>query len=126
MLGLALEAKRNWADAEREFNLVALSSNGDCEGSARLAHLYALSGRSARAHKILEQLLAPTPDQYVDPYQLAFIYTALGQKREAFAWLEKAIRKRTAIIMKVDPYMDPLRSDPQFDRLLALAHLPSS
>jgi tetratricopeptide (TPR) repeat protein len=126
MLGLALEAKRNWADAEREFNLVALASNGDSEGSAHLAHLYALSGRSARAHKTLQQLLSPTPDQYVDPYQLAFIYTALGQKREAFEWLEKAIRKRTAIIMKVDPYMDPLRSDPQFDRLLDLAHLPPS
>jgi tetratricopeptide (TPR) repeat protein len=123
MLGEALEAQRSWDDAEREFHIVALASNGDNEGLARLAHLYAVTGRSARAREILQKLLRPAPDQYADPYQLAFIYTALGRKTEAFEWLDKSIRQGTAIIMKVDPYMDPLRNEPEFERLLGEAHL---
>jgi tetratricopeptide (TPR) repeat protein len=123
MLGQALEAKQEWADAEREFHIVALASTGDSEGSARLAHLYALTGRRAAAEEILQKMLAPAPDQYVDPYQLVFIYTALGQKKEALEWLDKSIRQRTAAIMKVDPYLDPLRSEPEFEHLLAEAHL---
>jgi len=123
MLGQALEAKHDWAGAEKEFHTVALASTGDSEGPARLAHLYALTGRRAKAEEIVAQLLKPPPDQYVDPYQLAFIYTALGQKEQALDWLEKAVHQRTAIIMKVDPYLDPLRGSPAFNRLLAEMHL---
>jgi tetratricopeptide (TPR) repeat protein len=123
MLGQALEAKRDWAGAEHEFLAVALASTGDSEGPARLAHLYALTDRKGKAQEILGKLLMPAPDQYVDPYQLAFIYTALKRKTEALEWLAKAVRQRTAIIMKVDPYLDPLRGDPEFPLLLAEARL---
>lgn len=123
MLGEALEAQRDWAGAEREFHTVELASSGDSEGSARLAHVYALSGRSARAHEILDKLLKPSGDRFVDPYQIAFVFTALGEKQKALEWLEKSVRQHTAIIMKVDPYLDPLRGEPEFQRLLAEAHL---
>ena len=41
-------------------------------------------------------------------------------KDEAFAWLEKDIdlRKETVVFLKVDPQLDPLRSDPRFAVLL--------
>jgi hypothetical protein len=64
-------------------------------------------------------LLHPAPDQYVDPYQIAFVFTALGRRKQALEWLAKAVGQRTAIIMKVDPYLDPLRADPEFHQLLA-------
>lgn len=123
MLGQALEQRGEWADAEREFRAVALASTGDSEGLARLAHLYARTGRRKQAEEIVGKLLDPQPDQYVDPYQLAFIYTALDQKPAAFEWLEKAIRQHSASIMRVDPYLDPLRKEPEFQRELAEAHL---
>ena len=123
MLGEALEAKHDWAAAEREFHTVALGSSGDMEGLSRLAHVYALTGRTDQSKEILAKLLDPAPDQYVDPYQLAFIFTALGEKEKALDWLEKAVRQHTALIMKVDPYLDPLRSEPRFQQLLAEAHL---
>jgi tetratricopeptide (TPR) repeat protein len=123
MLGQALEAQHDWTGAEKEFQTVDLASSGDSEGSARLAHVYALTGRSARARDILDKLLKPSADQFVDPYQLTFVFTALGEKEMALEWLEKAVRQHTAIIMKVDPYLDPLRGEPEFQRLLAEAHL---
>jgi len=123
MLGEALEAKHDWAGAEREFHTVELASSGDTEGLARLAHVYALTGRSGKAAEMVAKLLNPPPDQYVDPYQIAFVFTALGQNDKALDWLEKAVRQHTAIIMKVDPYLDPLRAKPRFQQLLAQAHL---
>lgn len=123
LLGQALEAKHEWAAAEGEFRTVALISGGDSEARSRLAHLYAETGRTEEAEDIVRMLTNPPPNLYVDPYQLAFIYTALNQKSLAFDWLGKAIRQRTAVIVKVDPYLDPLRGDPQFQRLLAEAHL---
>jgi tetratricopeptide (TPR) repeat protein len=123
MLGEALEAKHDWTGAESEFRTVALASTGDGEGLARLAHLYAVSGRRAQAEEILQKLIHGPADRYVDPYQLAFIYTALNEKPLAFAWLARAVRQSTASIMKVDPYLDPLRGDPRFQELLAASHL---
>jgi tetratricopeptide (TPR) repeat protein len=123
MLGEALEAKHDWGAAEREFHTVALASSGDMEGPARLAHVFALTGRIAQSKEILAKLLNPAPDQYVDPYQLAFIFTALGQKEKALDWLAKAVHQHTAAIMKVDPYLDPLHAEPRYQQLLAEAQL---
>ncbi len=123
MLGETLEALHDWNGAEREFHTVELASTGDSEGVARLAHLYALTGRKGAAEKILRTLLDPAPDQYVDPYQIAFIYTAAGDRQNAFEWLEKAVRQHTAGVMKVDPYLDSLRDEPRFKALLREAHL---
>src|SRR5579872_4954818 len=123
MLGEALEAKHDWGTAEREFHTVALASSGDMEGSARLAHLYALTGRIDQSKEILANLLNPAPDQYVDPYQIVFILTALGEKETALDWLERAVRQHTASTILVDPYLDPLRGEPRFRQLLTQAHL---
>jgi hypothetical protein len=56
----------------------------------------------------------------MDAYGAAAVYAALGMKDEAFAELEKEMtaRRETVIYLKVDPQMDPLRSDPRFAHLL--------
>jgi TolB-like protein/DNA-binding winged helix-turn-helix (wHTH) protein len=53
-------------------------------------------------------------------YRLAEINTYLGDKEEAFRWLEKAYEERPNWIpwIKVDPSLDALRSDPRFAALL--------
>ncbi len=55
-----------------------------------------------------------------DPYELALMYIRLGNKKEAFKWLEKAHQDRAGwmAMVKVDPMLDPLRSEPQFRDLL--------
>ena len=57
----------------------------------------------------------------VDPLALVAPCVGLGDKDQAFAWLDKAVADHSpgATALKVDPTYDPLRSDPRFQVLLA-------
>ncbi|TKJ35283.1 MAG: hypothetical protein CEE38_15765 [Planctomycetes bacterium B3_Pla] len=61
-----------------------------------------------------------------DPYLTARIYAQLGDRDQAFAWLEKAYEKHDGRIytLKVEPLLDPLRSDPRFGDLLRRMNIP--
>jgi eukaryotic-like serine/threonine-protein kinase len=56
----------------------------------------------------------------VSPHRMARIYTELGDKAEAIAWLEKAFAERNSLVifLKTTPMFDPLRDDPRYVRLL--------
>jgi hypothetical protein len=58
---------------------------------------------------------------YPDPIDMAAIYGALGDRDRAFAWLEKALVKRKAYVIKVHPFLDQLRGDPRYADLLKRA-----
>ena len=51
---------------------------------------------------------------------MALIYIGLGEKDQAFAWLDKAYAERCdfLVYLPTDPMADPLRSDPRFLALL--------
>ncbi len=62
--------------------------------------------------------------EYVDSDHFAIFYAHLGEKDEAFEWLEKAFEQNEAVSnLKVDPRWDPLRSDPRFQNLLRRLNL---
>jgi hypothetical protein len=48
------------------------------------------------------------------------VYAGLGDRDQAFAWLEKAFdeRPRTMLSLKINRRLDPLRSDPRFADLV--------
>jgi tetratricopeptide (TPR) repeat protein len=86
-----------------------------------LGHAYAASGRRGEALKILEELKEMSRQKYVSPYDLAVLYTGLGEKDRAIEQLHKAYQDRgngLFIELKVEPLFDPLRSDPRFADLL--------
>lgn len=58
--------------------------------------------------------------EYVPAYGLAEVYAALGDKEQAFAWLERAYEERSSelVYLKVEPRLDGLRSDLRFQHLL--------
>lgn len=87
---------------------------------------YGLAGRKAEATKILNELLALTKKRYVTPATIANVYIGLGDKDQAFVWLEKAYQERSNYLtyLKVFPILDPLRSDPRFVDLLRHVGLP--
>ena len=64
--------------------------------------------------------------RHVSPYHFAIVHTALGETDEAFARLEEAyaMRSEALVWLKVDPRLDPLRSDPRFIGLLQRVGLP--
>jgi hypothetical protein len=58
---------------------------------------------------------------------IAELYVALGDKDQAFAWLDKAYEDHDFILvlLKVQPSFDNLRSDPRFGALLKRIGLES-
>jgi hypothetical protein len=60
-------------------------------------------------------------------YGLALVYAGLGEKDQAFEWLGKAFGEGDMgmLFLKIDPPLDPLRSDPRFQDLLRRMNFPS-
>ena len=57
--------------------------------------------------------------RYVSPDQMAMIYASLGEKEQAFAWLDKAIEARSGMgTVLISAAYDPIRADPRFTALL--------
>jgi len=63
---------------------------------------------------------------YSSAYGIAALYADLGDKDQAFAWLDTAYQEREALLisMKTDFLLDPLRSDPRFAELVRKVGLP--
>ncbi len=61
-----------------------------------------------------------------DPLMVAENYALLGDKTDAFVWLEKAYQQHSSglIFLKVDPEFDGLRSDPRYTDLVRRMGLP--
>lgn len=98
----------------------AIASGGSQILKAELGHAYAVSGQRGEALKILEELKDLSTRRYVSPYDMAIVHIGLGQKDQAFVWLEKsyAERERWMLQLKVAPFLDPLRSDARFADLV--------
>jgi TolB-like protein/Tfp pilus assembly protein PilF len=102
-------------------SIAAFLKSGD--GPYSLGHLgnaYARAGRNQDARRIIARLEANLPKDGVGRYEIALIYAGLGEKDEAFRWLEDAFRAHDVglVYLQVDPCLDPLRSDPRFTDLL--------
>ena len=65
--------------------------------------------------------------EYVPAIEYATAYTRLGDKEQAFAWLDKAVQERNgmALEIKVNPIYDKLRDEPRFQDLLRRVGLTS-
>ncbi len=87
---------------------------------AQLGYLYARLGRKIDAEQVLHELTRRSKQHYVSPYFFATAYVGLGRKEEALTALEKGYADRSMfmVMIKTDPELDPLRSDPRFVALL--------
>ncbi|MFL6304572.1 MAG: TPR end-of-group domain-containing protein [Candidatus Sulfotelmatobacter sp.] len=91
-----------------------------------LGNLYARMGRAADARAILPKVEQHIEKTGVGRYEIALVYAGLNEKDQAFAWLEKALAShdKGLTYLKIDPCLDPLRSDPRFHELLRRVGLP--
>ncbi|MGH2620480.1 MAG: tetratricopeptide repeat protein, partial [Anaerolineales bacterium] len=85
-----------------------------------LGYAYAASGKRREAHRMIQELKDLSRRRYVSSYDIATVYGALGEKDQAFEWLQRAYEARDEQLtwLKVDPQLDPLRSDSRFASLL--------
>jgi TolB-like protein/Tfp pilus assembly protein PilF len=120
-VGLAWEGKGQFDRALEEYKIVEASS----EPAARVfvAHLLAVTGKRPEALALLQQMEHPAGGESPNAFDIAAVYTALGDKDAAFHWLDRAYEQRMVWFLKVHPFLDPLRSDPRFAALLKKAGL---
>ncbi len=91
-----------------------------------LGYAYARAGNKAEARKIAQKLAERSAKEHVGNYELGLVYAGLGEKDKAIQSLEEAYRVHDGLLadMKVDPPLDPLRSDPRFQALLRRMNFP--
>jgi tetratricopeptide (TPR) repeat protein len=93
--------------------------------SAR-AYVLARAGDLAAARKTLDQVVRLPPSERPGyDMGIAAAYIALGDREEAFSWLETAYRERNPQLMflKVDEWFLTIRSDARFQDLLRRVRL---
>jgi tetratricopeptide (TPR) repeat protein len=103
------------AEFQKSVNLFRVS-----ERDAALGYAYANEGKDAEARDVLRTYLRQSERAYVSWYGIAFVYTGLREKDQAFACLEKAYQQHDVRLrdVKVEPLFENLRSDPRFVHLV--------
>jgi TolB-like protein/tetratricopeptide (TPR) repeat protein len=93
-----------------------------------LGNAYARQGRKAEARALIPKLKEHVDKIGVGRYEMALIYAGLNDKDAAFEWLERAyqVRDKGLTYLRVDPLLDPLRSDARFESLLKRVAFPAA
>jgi TolB-like protein/tetratricopeptide (TPR) repeat protein len=99
---------------------------GQPHALGHMGNAYARVRQEAEARKMISELQKQVQTTGIGRYEIALVYAGLGQKDEAFAWLEKsfAARDKGLTYLKIDPCLDPLRSDSRFRDLVSRVGLP--
>jgi serine/threonine protein kinase/TolB-like protein/tetratricopeptide (TPR) repeat protein len=83
---------------------------------ARLAAAQAVAGNQGEARTLLKELQELSKRRQVTPECYFLVYVGLGERDQAFAWLQRMVdvRSQYPLRLKVDPTFDGLRDDPRF------------
>ena len=127
-LPAAYEQKGMYSEAVAQFKK-AIPLTGGSEWTlsrAGLGHVYAVTGKKSEARTVLNELKQSAKQEYLPAPSVALIYAGLGEKDQAFAWLDKGYEDRSFQMqwIKIEPRWDSLRSDPRFQDLLRRVGLP--
>jgi serine/threonine-protein kinase len=124
-LAIAYAGQGRYAEAVANAEKLGPSYGLPAAFAGTLGYAYAVSGRRADALRVLDELEERSKREYVLSSARAVIYIGLGDKDQAFAWLDRAYAERDFGLreLKTGPLYDSLRSDPRFTRLLKQMHL---
>lgn len=125
-LGLAHLARGRNAEAEAEIQKVVELSERAGWSLGYLAYAAAVSGKRAEARALVKELEGKYAKREALGLDLAQVYAGLGDKDEAFAWLEKDFQARSGTLAYFRWYwqFDSLRGDPRYAGLLRRMNLP--
>src|SRR5215831_1847625 len=93
---------------------------------AAAAGALAIAGDHGGARQVLAQLDEISRTHYVCPYEVGVVHIWLGEKDEGIRLLEKGYEVRSACMpfTKIDPRLDPIRSDPRYTDLVKRLAFP--
>jgi TolB-like protein len=122
LLALIYTEKSMYEEAIRRFRMLG----DEIPALGHLGNAYARAGRFAEARATIAKLEKHRRAEEDISYHLAVVYAGLGEKDEAFAWLQKSYKAhdRGLTYLKIDPCIDPLRSDPRLNDLMRRVGLP--
>jgi TolB-like protein/DNA-binding winged helix-turn-helix (wHTH) protein/Tfp pilus assembly protein PilF len=125
-LGHVYAAKGMYREALAEYEKYSALSGGTPGSTALVGYAHARLGQRSQAFRALDQLGAASKQRYVPALSFAIVYVGLGEKEQAFLWLEKAYDERTNSLayLKVQATWDPLRPDQRFADLVRRVGLP--
>lgn len=117
-LGYTYSGMGKYSEAIAEFEEAIKLGDDSSSVKIYMGADYARAGQRDKAEQILREL--QTTSAYVSPGELAILYTALGQREQAFASLEKAYAAHDLQLqyLGIDSSFDDLRSDSRFQALL--------
>ena len=124
-LALCYERKGAYDGAIAEYEKV-IDLGAKVLGTAGLGQAYAMAGKRNEARQELAKLQELSKQRNTWPSLFAYIYAALGDKDQAFAWLDKSIDEHDLVTarLKVDARFDSLHSDPRFAEIVKRLGLP--
>jgi len=125
-LGLVYEQLGRFDEAFREFERAMAIGGRGTNTLASLGHAYAVAGRQKEARAVLAEILPRAQSGRTTSYQIAVVYAGLGERDEAFRWLEKAFEQRSTLLsyLRMDPRMEGLRGDPRYRTLITRMRFP--
>ena len=116
--GMEHEAITQWT--------AALNLSGQAEHARMLEQVFATAGFEAAVRALAERQLTDldrkrSSGAYVPAAHYVFAHVRAGNSEDAFAWLPKMVAEPNwfALQLRVNPSLDPLRSDPRFDKIAA-------
>jgi serine/threonine protein kinase/tetratricopeptide (TPR) repeat protein len=115
---LAMEEWKRYAALNNDPEEVKIA--GDAAG------VYAKSGIKAAIVREIELRKQLAKRRYADPSEIAYLYAQLGDKEQAFAWLDKARAEKSGGLepVKVVRALEQWHSDPRYVDLLKSLGLP--
>ena len=118
-LGIVMVKQGRYTEALAEAQKSVEHANRSNAPLALLGHVYARMGRRSDTEAVIKELEKRYANQQADGRDLAVVYAGLDDKNKAFEWLEKAFKDRSLflVFLKLEPLLDPLRSDPRWSDL---------
>ena len=91
-----------------------------------LVYALSASGKRREAIALVKELQEKYAKSQADGAELAGAFAGLGEKDEAFGWLEKSFQDHSSLLvdLRIDPSFAPLRDDPRYKDLLKRMGLP--
>ena len=98
-----------YEEAIAEFGKSAASGRTPAHVLGHLGNTYVRAGRVKEARECLRELKERLKGDIRGLYEVALIYAGLGEKDQAFEWLERAYEEHDQglIFLQVDPPLDP-------------------
>jgi Tfp pilus assembly protein PilF len=125
-LGLTYVRKRQYSEAIAAFNQATVLEKELTDYDFGLGCGLAAAGRRSEALELAAEIKERSRREYVSAYELSKLYLALADREGALQLLQKAFEARDPrmAFIKVDPELDPLRSESRFQEVVRRMNFP--